>query len=291
MDIPKLYKYRYFNETLVSRNGLPDGEQIPQWHQVLYDGLIIPAHPNSFNDPYDCEFLLSNSFMESKAAKEILLDQLSKRCVLTIQERSDLINTENLERTVKSILWNHFRVRSKDLVSTLMTDLNNTIRETKSLLRVACFSEINDSILMWSHYAQNHQGFCIEYDLNDWDCKGHLKPVRYTNKRHYIPGDFAGTLPPGSGNAIMDAALYKSDVWSYEKEWRLVMGRIDISHPEYTGRTPACFLKNQITAVYLGAKADPKYRAAICKHFAGSDIKIYQMQMQTDSYKLTPALI
>ena len=45
MDIPKLYKYRYFNESMVSKNGLPNSEQIPQWQQVLYDGLIFPPHP------------------------------------------------------------------------------------------------------------------------------------------------------------------------------------------------------------------------------------------------------
>lgn len=50
MDIPRLYKYRYFNENMVSRNGLPNGEQIPQWHQVLYDGLIFPASPDTFKD-------------------------------------------------------------------------------------------------------------------------------------------------------------------------------------------------------------------------------------------------
>ena len=48
MDIPKLYKYRYFNESPVSRNGLPNGEKIPQWQQVLYDGLIFPASPETF---------------------------------------------------------------------------------------------------------------------------------------------------------------------------------------------------------------------------------------------------
>ena len=62
MGIPRLYKYRYFNENMVSRNGLPNGEQIPQWHQVLYDGIIIPAAPETFNDPYDCDFLLEDGF-------------------------------------------------------------------------------------------------------------------------------------------------------------------------------------------------------------------------------------
>ena len=70
MDIPKLYKYRYFNESPVSRNGLPNGEKIPQWQQVLYDGLIFPASPETFNDPYDCDFVLSDDFLNSRTARK-----------------------------------------------------------------------------------------------------------------------------------------------------------------------------------------------------------------------------
>mgnify|MGYP002227506002 FL=1 len=32
---------------------------------------------------------------------------------------------------------------------------------------VGCFSERNDSLLMWSHYADEHRGLCIGYNLHD----------------------------------------------------------------------------------------------------------------------------
>ena len=28
---------------------------------------------------------------------------------------------------------------------------------------IVCFSDINDSILMWSHYADSHTGFCLGF--------------------------------------------------------------------------------------------------------------------------------
>lgn len=31
---------------------------------------------------------------------------------------------------------------------------------------VTCFSESNDDTLMWSHYAEGHTGFCVEYDFH-----------------------------------------------------------------------------------------------------------------------------
>ena len=32
---------------------------------------------------------------------------------------------------------------------------------------VGCFSERNDSLLMWSHYADEHRGLCFGYNLCD----------------------------------------------------------------------------------------------------------------------------
>ena len=31
---------------------------------------------------------------------------------------------------------------------------------------VSCFSAIHDNLLMWGHYAQGHQGFCLEYSTD-----------------------------------------------------------------------------------------------------------------------------
>ncbi len=291
MALPKLYKYRYFNEKLVSRNNLPDGEKIPQWQSVMYDGLIIPASPKSFNDPFDCEFLLEDSFLHSQFARRMLIAHLSKRCSLSSKEREMLEKADDIEKALKAVLWTHFRAGGRGLAKRMMADLDTAIKQAKDALLVACLSETNNSVLMWSHYASNHTGFVIEYDLNNWDCKKHIKPVQYVTERHYIQGSFADNWSPGAGNAIMDAALYKSVEWSYEKEWRLVMSRLDIAHPEFKGLTPACFLKNYITAVYLGAKAESKFCKQVCDHYHGTDVKVYQMQMEANSYKLEAKLI
>ena len=289
MDIPKLpklYKYRYFNETLVARNGLPQGEQIPQWQQVLFDGLLFPAHPDSFNDPYDCEFLLEDSFVYSNSMRHIYVQELSKRYSISNADKESILNAVNPEKAVNDILWRLYRVKVKNLSERMMTDLNSVMHEVKSLLRVLCLSEINDSILMWSHYAQNHQGFCIEYDLNAWDCKRHLKPVQYFNDRHKILGNFADFPSPNVGNAIFEAALYKADIWSYEREWRLIMNRLDLVRPDLKGLTPVCALKDHITAIYLGAKAKKEYEVQVCTHFKNTPVKVYRMKMISDRYAL-----
>lgn len=38
---------------------------------------------------------------------------------------------------------------------------------TKENIHLACFSETYKSILMWSHYANNYKGFCVEYNFKE----------------------------------------------------------------------------------------------------------------------------
>ena len=30
-----------------------------------------------------------------------------------------------------------------------------------------CMSKVNDDVLMWSHYADNHRGLCLEFDFSE----------------------------------------------------------------------------------------------------------------------------
>lgn len=54
-------------------------------------------------------------------------------------------------------------------------------------IRVAALTSIGEqSMPMWAHYANNHQGFCVEYDTanqNNALFKGFLFPVQYSEKR------------------------------------------------------------------------------------------------------------
>ena len=286
MDIPKLYKYRYFNENQVSRDGFPGGEIITQWHQVLYDGLIFPASPKTFNDPFDCEFVLDDSIINSLFMKETLIKFLKKQYTVSKGDKDLLRSSDDPEKTFKEILWRKYRIKYKSDRDGINKEISTAMQEIKDSLRIACFSADNLSILMWSHYAQNHQGFCIEYDLNNSEYAAYIKPVQYTHDRRLVPGNLMDCKEPSPAEIIREAALCKSSVWSYEQEWRLVTPRIDIAFPEYQGHTEFYPLKNYITSVYLGAKSNVKYEKEICEHYRGTQVKVYRMQMMSNSYSL-----
>jgi len=49
------------------------------------------------------------------------------------------------------------------------TYLRNTIQQyansVASTIGVSCFSQEEDNLLMWSHYADKHKGLCLKFDM------------------------------------------------------------------------------------------------------------------------------
>ena len=171
MQIPRLYKYREFIETETIRIGSPNREKIPRWQQVLYDGVLFLSPPDSFNDPYDCDFVVDSSFLNEPAAREICYESLLQMQTLSDEEKQEIhknkqkiINTRSLLDALETAL--HAEV-STDIEAMLMRIVNESFQEIKREFRVLCFSELNDSMLMWSHYSHNHAGFCIEYKFQN----------------------------------------------------------------------------------------------------------------------------
>jgi hypothetical protein len=88
-----------------------------------------------------------------------------------------------------------------------------------------CFSIDPVSILMWSHYAQGHKGFCIKYRRQDSYLLSspYCKPVLYRRSMPKLALD-----DPSRLQALVDLVFWtKSEEWEYEREWRLRYPRAD----------------------------------------------------------------
>ena len=94
----------------------------------------------------------------------------------------------------------------------------NILRTREANVRMFCFSAANDDILMWSHYAQNHHGVCIGFDINSNPVFEKTAQVRYAKK--YPQADYYSVT---NEQYYEYSLLTKSDHWKYEKEWRLIL--------------------------------------------------------------------
>lgn len=161
--------------------------------------------------------------------------------------------------------------------------------------RVACLSERMDSPLMWSHYANKHFGFCLEYDFTHTMLKNYpdldtvkimLLPVIYSEKRpllsqaltdpalldSYLKGE---TVPNSLTEDIMYGLLFKSADWSYEKEWRI----IGINMKESVMKLPSA------RKLFLGANMEEPIKERLLAIARKKHVPVYQMYLSPDKYR------
>lgn len=104
----------------------------------------------------------------------------------------------------------------------------------RASLGIICFSACNDSLLMWSHYGNNHDGICIEFDANSdfftgkykysalgepceyYKNVGELTKVTYSKARPLF-------IDPAELQNDTKSWLTKSYDWAYEQEYRIIL--------------------------------------------------------------------
>lgn len=167
--------------------------------------------------------------------------------------------------------------------------------KTFDYFRIRCFSMCSPkNILMWSHYADNHKGFCIKYRLsnyfineseNELGCHMYLKKVNYTKTKNTKLRIDIKSIDSTLGYATK----YKD--WKYEKEVRLIS-----YNPMIEGKYNEIELDSEsnIEAIYFGYRCsdqDIQTIKNICIE-RYNNINFYKMMLNTtDIYNLNAVKI
>lgn len=115
------------------------------------------------------------------------------------------------------------------LAKVLTDDVTHWIELNVRRYGVFSLTENSNDMLMWSHYAGQHTGICIEYERHSNNVLGDLsvtRPVRYTDAYPLISYKEAAHLQYQSASlddSALSSYIYtKSSCWSYEREWRAI---------------------------------------------------------------------
>lgn len=284
----RLYRYRSFNtEMLNDYSYIHQGIiNIEKWKFEAFEGLVYPSSPLYFNDPYDCEFCFQTDVLEGILDRKTYIEILEKRFSLKSEEKNRILYSDNIERAMQIVLQAHGGRLSNSWADVLINGLESCMDTIKDAVRVVCLSEVYDSMLMWSHYAQNHTGYCIEYYFDEEDMfYKHLYPIVYTKDRYII------TKSDMLENTewIYRTTCRKSNVWSYEKEWRIVTANFNKVIPQklqYPNGKYVFDLKKNIKAFYLGVKIAKDLKNEIMQFGEKNNIDIYQMILSPTTYEL-----
>ena len=149
--------------------------------------------------------------------------------------------------------------------------------------------EALENLLMWSHYADEHRGYCVKYKLskhfikqdeNDSFEHMFLKPIIYRKDKEKV--DMSEMTNINSDLAFAT----KHESWKYEKEVRLIVYNPNKEESFYGIPLD----KNScIEAIYFGCKCEPKTINTIKNLFSKADIppKFFQVYSESkDVYQL-----
>lgn len=233
-------------------------------HQLFF------SSPAEFNDPFDCAIHFQFSPISDDEYIRFFKD-------LTKEDRNPSLDEEYFEGKKPT-------AKFKQMAESIMrAAIESLVKERHKNRGVACFSEKNDDILMWGHYACGHTGFCLEFDSRFQPFNG-SQPVTYQSEfpilnpvKAYF-NSFKKIDSIGEDD-FARALTTKFTTWSYEKEWRAIH-----IEPNKLFNYPI----EAITGLYFGLKMPFDHKEIIALILRGINpaIQLFEAQMDENSFAL-----
>jgi hypothetical protein len=141
--------------------------------------------------------------------------------------------------------------------------------------KLLCLSEINDSILMWSHYSENHKGAVLEFvcDKRSDSVLNKAERVTYSATMPRLMNEedmvrfFSGQWRMDANVIMRNGIFVKAVDWSYEKEWRVWLPG-ESSGQEFTHIQ---FKQEELVGIYFGCRMSEQDQTVLLesvkKHF------------------------
>lgn len=257
-----MYKYRHFED----ENHL----------QTIRKGTFWFAHADSFNDPFDLNWGFNYGGARAKKlewARDFLRrekPQLSEEERQQFAERR-IEELENNPEELRKIAGWH-------------------IQQNKDKFGICSLSAKEDDILMWSHYAADHTGFCVGLDTEELlriqkrQARLHevlldLHRIEYQDK---IPDiNFFDAMMSHPKKSIVPFVATKSSHWDYEEEYRLLL----YDHPN----TAYPLGIRVVEEIILGCEVDKENREevlSIVENRPKAGISVYQAEKHEQRYEL-----
>lgn len=220
--------------------------------------------PCNFNDVFDCE--------------------------ITIDEES----------IVKSILklapgGTHVR-KGSHIWRKVQKEINNVssvFNKLRVTTGVSCLSELDDSLLMWAHYANNHRGFCVEYDL--MEIREQLGftpiPIVYSDDRVCLHSINPDTVEKDSWAILIRSLSTKSPEWSYENEWRIIRDKASCGDKWNEIKKGALLEMTKPKSIILGCEAISSFEQKVKEYCSSNKVSLYKMQKDQVEYKLNKRVV
>ena len=263
------------------------------------------SSPLKFNDPFDTQTGFSLDINANQFAKMI-----TDSAIRMIYSDNQYVNSEvskftkllllmrgSRHRFQREDLYEKMYVSSLEMAQILtssLEDFNTQILQHLQDYRIFCISEEVDNVVMWSHYAEKHQGVAFQLGCIDELDNVLLaaKKINYADDFIAFPSaeDYAnhltGEKPIDMLKLVDKLAYIKHTDWKYEKEWRVripTMNKFSNSGDSLHVENPQIF-----EAMYLGCNMNNENVLNIIALAREKlpNMKIYRALRSKKSYEL-----
>jgi hypothetical protein len=193
---------------------------------ILVNRRLHFADPGRFNDPFDCAIGLD---LRRGATTQDWRDYF-----IHLVEEEEPESTPEYWRAKAEDNLSRERHADPDFVDEAEERIRHGVKEVGHEQGVLCLSSDPKNVMMWAHYADNHEGLVLRFDTRHMgdQASGELRclQVEYGLSFPQLPDYLAALRAFKNGDMRAFARLYfcrKSWDWKYEKEWRFFAGKPD----------------------------------------------------------------
>lgn len=257
-EIPNyLYKFREFDSK-------------GYYKALLSKNVLFFSSPRHFNDPFDCKVFPKYNFGTDA---EIL-----RKFIEMVRNKSP--------NAPESFIKKQANLEFKKNISSIRNPdqfLSRANKHVENFYGICSLTENKSNLLMWSHYADSHKGFCVEFDAKKLleICQNYITIKELIILRKIIYSKSYPLINPYDrdyDNSFFDWVITKSNDWEYENEWRLIY----FKHPD----NKIDFPDSIISSIYFGAKCIDEHIIEIKQLLKNKKIipKLYKAFLRDDEF-------
>lgn len=285
-----LYKYLPFNKKTISS---------------LINQQFWFSAPETFNDPHDCRIKFDFSITVDK-----LKEHLNKTNKFHTEVFKNINNPTEQRRWLNDLGIHHEQdeflaianrvyvnggyLRGKNEINKVIEEFENspmTVIEraqkeslkTVKQFRIFCLCKTKNNATMWAHYADNHKGICVKFQVSK-DNEFFNFPIKVEYKTQYPNYNYFNEWD--NHNAFFVMASTKSTNWKYEKEYRIMKDKTKFN---FINEGLYKIKKEAIIEVNFGLSAkdeDIQLFNEINQKFYDNKIKLYKAIEKDQTFNL-----
>jgi hypothetical protein len=223
---------------------------------ALLKGEFFLSSPKYFNDPFDCQIFIDYSTLDTPEKRDVYIASYFGRLAGSKSELERI--TARANERMRDIV--KFQEESDEIETVTYQKLTGILSLAKTW----------KPILMWSHYADNHKGYCVGLNMDGLKASGKFGRgdfVQYDTSYPKISPDISGF------DKAWQQSMTKSKCWEYEEEYRLVKS---FGPDTPTSDERKLYLADEISEVTLGLMMPEKHKQEIIEFAKLKGIKVYQ---------------